>query len=103
MSKEENPDDFLPEMSETEKYEVEQMLLEKAFENSYLIITKKTTMDVLMEKKSQFGMKAMLMHDPGEEPDDDLYDDMIDHFEYYEEYEKCAELLKLKNKELKNV
>jgi hypothetical protein len=43
------------------------------------------------------------MHDPGEEPDDDLYDDMIDHFEYYEEYEKCAELLKLKNKELKNV
>ena len=37
MSKEENPDDFLPEMSEQEKYEVEQMLIEKAFENSYLI------------------------------------------------------------------
>ena len=43
MSKDQDPDDFLPEMSETEKYEVEQMLLDRAFENSYLIITKKTT------------------------------------------------------------
>ena len=103
MSKEENPDDFLPEMSETEKYEVEQMLIEKAFENSYLILTNKTTMDVLMEKKSKFGIKAMLMHDPSEKIDEDLFDDMIDHFEHYEDYEKCAELLKLKNKKFKNV
>ena len=103
MSKEENPDDFLPEMSETEKYEVEQMLMEKAFENSYLILTKKETMDSLLDRKSKFGVKGMLIHDPGEEPDEDLFDDIIDHFEYHEDYEKCAELLKLKNKKLKNV
>ena len=103
MSKEENPDDFLPEMSEQEKYEVEQMLIEKAFENSYLILTNKTTMDKLMEKKSKFGMKAMLMYDPSEEPDEDLFDDMIYHFEDFEDYEKCAELLKLKNKMFKDV
>jgi len=103
MSKEENPDDFLPEMSETEKYEVEQMLIDRAFENSYLILTKKTTMDALMERKSKFGMKAMLMYDPSEKPDKDLFDDMIHYFEDNEDYEKCAELLKLKNKTFKDV
>tara|TARA_R110002012_G_C11586074_1_gene605805 strand:- start:340 stop:651 length:312 start_codon:yes stop_codon:yes gene_type:complete len=103
MSKEENPDDFLPEMSEQEKYEVEQMLIDRAFENSYLILTNKTTMDKLMEKKSKFGMKAMLMYDPSDEPDEFLYDDIIDHFEHHEDYEKCAELLQLKNKMFKDV
>ena len=103
MSKEENSDDFLPEMNETEKYEVEQMLIDRAFENSYLILTNKTTMDKLMESKSKFGMKAMLMYDPTEEPDKDLFDDMIYYFEDNEDYEKCAELLKLKNKTFKNV
>tara|TARA_R100001463_G_scaffold53943_2_gene104945 strand:+ start:97 stop:408 length:312 start_codon:yes stop_codon:yes gene_type:complete len=103
MSKEENPDDFLPEMSETEKYEVEQMLIDRAFENSYLILTNKTTMDKLMERKSKFGMKAMLMYDPTEEPDKDLFDDMIYYFEENEDYEKCAELLSLKNKTFENV
>ena len=58
MSKDQDPDDFLPEMSETEKYEVEQMLIEKAFENSYLILTNKTTMDVLMEKKIKVWNKS---------------------------------------------
>ena len=43
------------------------------------------------------------MQDPSEKIDEDLFDDMIDHFEHYEDYEKCAELLKLKNKKFKNV
>ena len=48
-------------------------------------------------------MKAMLMYDPSEEPDKDLFDDMIYYFEDNEDYEKCAELLKLKNKTFKDV
>ena len=39
----ENPDDFLSELPEEEKYEYEQMLVDSAFENSYKVLTKKTT------------------------------------------------------------
>jgi hypothetical protein len=99
----EEKDDYLPELSESDKYEVEQIMIERAFENSYMILTKKTTFEKLLEVKSKFGMRAITMHDPSEEPDEDLYDDMIYYFEDNENYERCAELLKLKNKKFENV
>ena len=101
--KDQDPDDFPPEMSESEKYEVEQILIEKAFDNSYLVLTNKTTVEELLEKTSKFGMKAVTMLYPGEEPDEDLYDDIIYYYEDLEEYERCAELLKVKKKKFKNV
>jgi hypothetical protein len=103
MNDKENNEDNLPELSEAEKYEMEQMMIEKAFDNSYLVLTKKTTFEELFEKKSKFGMRAVMMFDPGEEPDEDLFDDVIYYYEDLEEYERCAELLKIKKKKFKNV
>jgi|TARA_R100000081_G_C4736217_1_gene126250 hypothetical protein len=101
--KDQNPDDFLPEMSESEKYEVEQMMIDKAFDNSYLVLTNKATIEELLERKSKYGMKGIMMFDPGDEPDEDLFDDVIYYYEDLEEYERCAELLKIKKKKFKNV
>ena len=102
MSEEHN-DEHLPELTESEKYEAEQEILDKAFDNSYLILTKKTTFEKLLETKSKFGMRAIMIYDPSEEPDEELFDDMIDHYEYHENYERCAELLSIKQKTFENV
>ena len=100
----ENPEnENLPELSEEEKYHYEQMIIEKAFENSYQVLTKKTTFEKLMTRKEKYGMRAILIYDPSEDPDELIYDDMIHYFEDLEEYERCAELLSIKNKMFKNV
>tara|TARA_R100001015_G_C4627792_1_gene187527 strand:- start:1332 stop:1637 length:306 start_codon:yes stop_codon:yes gene_type:complete len=99
----ENHDDFLADLPEDEKYEYEQMLVDNAFENAYKVLTKKTTFEKLMDAKDKFGIKAIMIYDPSEEPDEDVWDDVIYYYEDLEEYERCAELLKLKNKKFENV
>ena len=94
MNDPENNEENLPELSEAEKYEMEQIMVQKAFENSYKIITKKTTFEELMNVKSAFGQKAILIYDPGDGWDEEVLEDLIHYFEDEEEYEKCAELKK---------
>jgi hypothetical protein len=95
MSDKEHNEDNLPELTESEKYEMEQVMIQKAFENSYKIITKKTTFEELMNVKSAFGQKAILIYDPSEKPDKEVIEDIINYYEEEEEYEKCAELKKI--------
>ena len=95
MSDKEHNEENLPELSEAEKYEMEQMMLQKAFENSYKVITKKVTFEELMNLKGIFGQKAILIYDPSEGYDEYILGDVIQYFEEEEEYEKCAELKKI--------
>jgi hypothetical protein len=95
MSDQENNEERLPELSEAEKYEMEQIMIQKAFENSYKVITKKTTFEELMTLKGAFGQRAVLIYDPSEGWDELVLEDMIHYFEDEEEYEKCAELKKI--------
>ena len=95
MSEENNEDGLLPELSEAEKIHMEQMMIEKAFENSYKVITKKTTFKELMDVKTKFGQKAILIYNPDEGYDEFVLEDMIYYFEEEEDYEKCAELKKI--------
>ena len=96
MSEKEN-EDGLQNLTEAEKYEMEQIMVQKAFENSYKIVTKKMTFDELLDVTSVFGHKiqAILIYDPSEGWDDDVLIDLIQYFEDEEEYEKCAELKKI--------
>ena len=99
MSEKENNEERLPELSETERYEMEQMMIEMAFENSYRVITEKTTFNKLLRttSKDKYGRKAILIYDPELGWDNKVLEDLIDYFEEEEEYEKCAELKKLLN------
>ena len=65
--------------------------IEKGIENTYLLVTKQKTMDEICEENKI----PLFFIEPGELTNSDI-DEMIEHFCMYEEYEKCADLLKLK-------
>ena len=73
------------------------MIMDQAFENSYKIITKRMTFEELAKKKilPELESHTILVYDPTEEPDTEVLEDLILHFEDREEYEKCAELKKI--------
>ena len=97
--KEEKPDDFLSDLPEGERLEMERMIMDEAFENSYKIVTKKMTFNEFMEKrgkiKNPVSSHTILMYDPTDGFDNEVLEDLIWHFEDREEYEKCAELKKI--------
>lgn len=97
--KEDKPNDFLSDLPEGERLEMERMIMDEAFENSYRIVTKKMTFNELMEKRNRImnpeSSHTILIYDPTEEPDVEVLEDLIWHFEDREEYEKCAELKKI--------
>jgi hypothetical protein len=97
MSKEKEPNDFLSDLPMGERIEMENMIMDQAFENSYKIITKKMTFEELAKKKTLPSLEAhtILVYDPTEEPDTEVIEDLILHFEDREEYEKCAELKRI--------
>ena len=68
---------------------------EQGLENSYMVLTGKITLEELFVK---FPYRVYLAHVPGDTEDESaIIDDLISHYIYYEEYEKCVELQKLKN------
>ena len=74
---------------------------EEAMRNAYLIITKRQTLDDIYEDFEENGLKKFyLPFDPIAEDgrSDDIIDMVIEHFIDREEYEKCAELVKIKDK-----
>ena len=76
----------------------------ESMENAYDIITKRVTLDDLYDDFEENGIrKFYLPFDPinedGRNPD--VIDVVIEYFTSTEEYEKCAELVKIKDKCLK--
>ena len=92
-------EDFFDEesgLSDIDKITLQNRIVEDAFYNSYLVITKKTTFDILMEEWNDgSGVTALLAHDPDKGPRKDQLINMIVYYseDDREEYEKCAELL----------
>ena len=79
-------------------------LYERAMKNAYLIITKRKILDdIYYELEEDIIDDLPLPFDPIEEDgrSDDIIDIVIEYFTSTEEYEKCAELVKIKEKCLK--
>lgn len=77
------------DMSEMEQLEAEQRLLDKAFRNSYKIITGKQSFESILEETGAL----LVAHDiAADEPDLWDVENMLDHFIEEEEYLKCAYL-----------
>ena len=85
---------------EDESYNVnleeELEILDEAYQNAYLIVTKRITVPELLAAD---GEMVFLPFDP-EAPETIMMviDDVIDYFSKEEEYEKCAELLRVKKR-----
>ena len=97
MRKEREENELFAGLTEGERIEMENMIMEQAFENSYKIITKKMTFEDLAEKTKKLSSSShtILVFDPTEDPDKEVIEDLIWHFEDREEYEKCAELKRI--------
>lgn len=79
-------------------------LYNRAMRNAYFIITKKKTLDDIYYDLEEGRIDSLpLPFDPVHEDGrtDDVIDVVIEYFTNTEEYEKCAELVKIKNKCLK--
>ena len=94
MSEKENNEESIDGYTEAEKYEMEQVMIEMAFENSYKIITEQTTFEKLLDARGNVE-KAILIYDPVLGWGKDEIKDLIYYFEDTEEYEKCAKLKKI--------
>lgn len=90
-------DDFDDDFEEL-NFEEEAEILSSAYENTYLIVTKRVTIEEVLAAALQTGDFVFLPFDPSN-PDtiELIIDDTIAHFEDCEEYEKCAELVAAKN------
>jgi len=110
----------MDDMNELEELEFGERMLDSAMNNTYLILTGKATYDALLDKESmqsgsidQHLQTAMLFnpmaddynpkfpHLHNSEDSDELVDTMIEYFVETEEYEKCSELVKYKEKNIK--
>tara|TARA_A100001201_G_scaffold134704_1_gene122495 strand:- start:41 stop:331 length:291 start_codon:yes stop_codon:yes gene_type:complete len=79
-------------------------LYEQAMRNAYQIITKRKTLDDIYYDLEEGRIdKLPLPFDPINEDgrSEDVIDVVIEYFTSTEEYEKCAELVKIKNRCLK--
>jgi hypothetical protein len=79
-------------------------LYEEAMKNAYEIITKKKTLDdIYYDLENGKIDRLPLPFDPIHEDgrSEDVIDVVIEYFTSTEEYEKCAELVKIKNRCLK--
>jgi hypothetical protein len=76
-----------------------------AMNNAYNLVTKKITLDDIFEAAESEGelVNFYLPFDPldSDGRDEGTLDLLIEHFTETEEYEKCQELLNIKNKFLK--
>lgn len=103
-------------MNELEELEFDQRMLDSAMNNTYLILTGKATYEALLDNESmqpgdimQHVKTAMLFNPIADDYDPkfphlntsdgtEMIDSMIEYFVETEEYEKCAELVKYKER-----
>ena len=84
----EDPLEEFDKLSEMEQFETEQRMLDRAFRNSFLIITKRKTFETVVKETG--GL--LVVHDPHQKIKLDSLTNMMEHFTVLEEYEKCAEI-----------
>lgn len=75
-------------LNETQQWEAEALIMDKAFRNSFLIVTKKKTFEEVMESKDG----ALLAHNPDDGITDFELENMMTYFIEEEEYEKCSKI-----------
>jgi hypothetical protein len=95
MSQWENEPEHENGLTEIEQMQLEQVLLETAYNNSYFVLTNQISFDDLLEKKFDKGHEAVMAYDPLTGPTQEQLENMIHHYIGFEQYERCAKLQKI--------
>jgi len=85
-------------LSEIEQMQLDAVMLETAYNNSYLVLTNQITFEDLLTERFTKGGEAVMAFDPTEGPLQEELENMISYYIQEEAYEKCAKLQKLVNK-----
>ena len=72
-------------------YKNDEDLIEQSMKNAYLLITNKLSFNELFDYNG-----CSLPYHPKKNINNDVFNELIDYFCSKEEYEKCAELKKIK-------
>ena len=89
-------DDIGDDLNLSEQIEEEAAILAEAYLNAYKLATGKITIKDLLDKADDM---IFLPYDPSApETFYMIIDDLIEYYEHNEEYEKCSELVKAKQK-----
>jgi len=70
--------------------------IDKGIVNTFKLITGKSSYEEIVSESDGPGGGTVFFIFPEDEPDNEDIDTMIEYFTSTEEYEKCAELIKLK-------
>jgi len=85
-------------LSEIEQMQLDAVMLETAYNNSYLVLTNQITFEDLLTERFTKGGEAVMAFDPTEGQMQEELENMISYYIQEEAYEKCAKLQKLVNK-----
>lgn len=80
------------DLSLTQQLELEDLMVKTAFNNSFNVITNRTTFNKILDGKTISGASAVMAHNPDEDMPIESLENMIMFFSESEEYEKCAEI-----------
>lgn len=85
-------------LTEIEQMQLDAVMLDTAYNNSYLVLTNQITFEDLLTERFTKGGEAVMAFDPTEGPLQEELENMISYYIEEEAYEKCAKLQKLINK-----
>ncbi len=84
-------------LTEMEQLQLDQILLDTAFDNSYLVLTGQVTFTELIAKRFDVGHEAVMAYDPDDGPTQEQLENIIYHYIDLEAYERCAKIKKIMN------
>lgn len=109
MGKNEEYEEGSDPLWDVKQKQMDALLLDRAFSNSYKLLTKQMSFDDMIDGANvsygdfddQFDEKilAILIYDPEEGPKLYQLKDMINYYIEREEYEKCTKIREIMNKE----
>ena len=98
MAQENIPEDKDDIMSRIQQKEVEQILLDKAFENAWYILSGQISFEELIGHSFSQDEQMIMAFDPDKGPKEQELRNMIKHWEDQEEYERCAKITSILHK-----
>tara|TARA_R110002124_G_scaffold217426_1_gene383058 strand:- start:278 stop:586 length:309 start_codon:yes stop_codon:yes gene_type:complete len=89
MAESNESDDIL---NKIKKEQLDDIMLDQAYNNAWLILSEQTTFEDLIERKFKTGRELIMCFDPDKGPTQNELENMIEYYVEVEEYEKCAKL-----------
>ena len=85
-------------MDKIQQAQLDQILLDKAFDNAWLILSGQITFDELLGRNFKNEESMIMAFDPHHGPKKEELENMIAHYIDNEHYERCAKLQKILDK-----